>query len=532
LKLTFERGRFVLSLDLKDDVPSVIGTILGDAESWTPISATSYSTQSLRAAARFRRHSDEVAGKIFRRTFMQVLAPPRSLPAYLDKMQKDCVRWVLSRSRSYLAAAPGAGKTCIAITCAQLINEEGQVLFVVPPTATEHWRREILMWDKRSPLISVIPESADRHLTNWSAEHIVVPDSMLAKPWVLEQLLKLKFKFVAVDEASRFKDPASQRSKALFGGEYSVQYKDKRDEAKKKRSYKVQSPGFIKRAHIATLMDGSPMPNRPMELWGPTYAMAPEVIDCMSQQDFGFKFCGPRINSFGAYEFKYSSNENELRERLQKNFMKVVTEDELQHPERRRSILWMNQDPRTPEMKEWEEKNLSKIDFSKLSEDDSQGDLATHRRLLGVSKIAWVASYVRERLEKGESVLLFAWHRDVCEGLHSALREFNPGLVMGGTSKEDRESTFESFQAGKCKLIVGNIESLGRIHNLQRADRTVFAEWSWTDETNKQAEKRVARRGNLKKFVRSDYVAAPNSMDEKLLRANFRKQLSVKRIIG
>jgi hypothetical protein len=67
---------------------------------------------------------------------------------------------------------------------------------------------------------------------------------------------------------------------------------------------------------------------------------------------------------------------------------------------------------------------------------------------------------------------------------------------------------------------------------LQAADRVIFGEFSWTDETNKQAEKRASRRGSTKSVVRCDYIVAPGTLDEPVLTSVFRKAANVKRVIG
>ena len=446
---------------------------------------------------------------------------------FLDSHQVAGIDWILSRPASYLAHAPGAGKTAQAIIASLLCTAEGQVVFVVPPGLTKNWEREILLWTEWAgifPTICIVPESDKQDLIDWRAEFIICPDSMLAKPWVLTALARLKKRFVGVDEASRFKEATSSRTIALFGGRYVIK--------NKKTKITFESPGIVSDVQHVVLMDGSPMPNRPMELWAPVFALSPETIENLSQQDFGFKYCGAKINDFGKWEFKFSSRESELRARLRRSFMHVVTESELSHPERLRSILVMDQDPRSPEHKDWEQRNLASL--KDISEDTSQGALATFRRELGIRKIPWVADYVAGRLtNKNESILLFAWHREVCLGLAEKLAKFNPCLVMGGTKNEDRERYFELFQSGKRKLIVGNISAMGRGHNLQRADRVIFGEFSWTDETNTQCEKRASRKGrDINLGVRCEYIAAPNSMDEKVLAAVFNKARTVRKVIG
>jgi SWI/SNF-related matrix-associated actin-dependent regulator 1 of chromatin subfamily A len=347
--LTFKDGKFIAT---DEDGKAAH---LFNSEFWETQSPGKYATTDLKAAVRIRAFADEAAEKILQRALVKHYSlPPLRLPLFLDPHQKAGVRWILTRSRSYLAHAPGAGKTAQAVAAAMLIPARGQVLFVVPPSLTVNWEREIAKFyvlitadpNARSwkaaarpdwglwPSVSVIPESWRQEFTGWDSEFIVCPDSMLAKPWVLAGLAGRTWRLVAADEASRFKEPTSQRTIALFGGKLNAP----------RGSKSLRSPGLIQGARHAVLLDGSPMPNRPMELWAPTYAMHPEAIDCMNQQDFGFRYCGARINDYGRWEFHHASNQEELREKLRKDFMHVVTEDELSHPERRRAMLLMNKD--------------------------------------------------------------------------------------------------------------------------------------------------------------------------------------------
>lgn len=532
--LTLQGGKF----RLRDPAPVHLKEMQTRSE-WVLSEPDTYETVSLGAAAGFRRCADEKAEKFFRRSFQERYPLPlgRSLPDFLDPHQQFGVEWILQRKRSYLAHAPGAGKTAQAIVAALLAEEScagtdmPPALVICPPGLTENWRREIERFTDmtiaefspgglvRWNTVGVVGRSEHQDRVAWRGDFLIVPFSMLTKPWVYTRLLELKARFIIVDEASALKEATSDRALAFFGGRY------------KGRDF----AGLYQSARHVVLMDGSPMPNRPMELWAPTYALVPDQIDCLSQRDFGFRYCGGRMNERGEYEFKYSSNEEELNRKLTADFMHVVREEELDHPERMRSMLFMDHDARTAEMKTWERKNLSRVlKLVEAGEDEpDQGDLARMRAELGMRKVPWVVSYVRERLErKNESILLFAWHREVCTELYQKLKHFSPQLVYGGTSPEHREAAFSLFQEGTCKLIIGNIAAMGRGHNLQRADRVIFAEYAWSDETNKQAEKRASRRGSKKAFVRCEYIVSPGSMDEKVLAAIFTKQVRVKRVIG
>lgn len=497
---------------------------------WQIVSSQFYRTSSLRAAARFRPYADETCEKVFDRAFnVERIVPPLPPLDFLDPHQVEGVRWILSRRRSYLAHAPGAGKTAQAIVAGCLIKGQGQIVLIVPPDLTKNWEREIQKFTdnfRAYYTVGVVGTAATKKSVAWGADYLIVPDSMLAKPWVYSELRKRKIKLLAVDEGSRFKEPTSLRTKALFGGVVKTGPTSTKTYA-----------GIYQQAHYVVLLDGSPMPNRAMELWAPVYALDPEAIDCMDQQDYGFRFCGAQMNERGVWEFKHSSNEKELRGRLRQRLMHVVTEAELDHPERRRSMLIMNQDKRTSSMKAWERKNLKLLKTTELSEDLSQGEMATHRRRLGEAKVDWTIRYILGRLnDRHEKILLFGWHRDVtrllAHGIGQKIGQDCVGLVLGGTPNSERESLFARFQNGNLRIIVGNIAAMGRGHNLQRADRVVFCEPSWSDELNKQCEKRTSRRGNDAKFVPCEYVVLPDSLDERVMQSLFAKEARVKKVIG
>lgn len=479
-------------------------------------------------AARLKKYADPAALVALEKHLTTRYAlPANPLPRFLDPHQVEGIQWALTRKNAYLAHAPGAGKTLQAITTSIYAGGKGPTLFIVPPTLTANWAREIYQWIERLthapaltrawPAITIVPETKHRESIEWRAQFIICPDSMLTKPWVLSSLLSLRYKLIAVDEASRFKEVTAERSRAFYGG--------------KLNDGRI-STGFMDKARHILFLDGSPMPNRPMELWAPCYHLAPESIDYRDQNEFGHRYCAPRFNEVGHWEFKGASFEDELKAKIQKSFMHVVPESGLRHPERLRSLIVMTKDARSAAHRKWEQKHLGTFKFSDVSESDSQGELAKFRRELGLRKVKWIASYTKERLDKGDSILLFAWHREVIQKLADELKAHLPGVVLGGTSSETREKAFRLFQKDEIKLIIGNISSMGRGHNLQRASRIIFGEYSWTDETNKQAEKRASRKGSTRENVKCDYIVSPNSIDEMVLRSLFTKEKNVRKIIG
>jgi SNF2 family DNA or RNA helicase len=127
-----------------------------------------------------------------------------------------------------------------------------------------------------------------------------------------------------------------------------------------------------------------------------------------------------------------------------------------------------------------------------------------------------------------ESILIFAWHREVVMGLAEKLKA---PYIIGGMDKHLRDRHIASFQSGKTKILIGNIDSMGEGHNLQTGTRVIFAEYSWTESKNTQCEKRIHRKGQTKK-VFCEYIVLPDSLDEVVLNVVFNKAATIKKIVG
>lgn len=511
MTLTFKENHFVLQ---NANLPK---TFFGAA--WKPHAQFAFKTRDIKEAVRFRKHADSKAQRIFNKLMLtQMPLPAGGLlsPIPLMDFQKDLgVPFILSRNRSYLAHQPGLGKTA---QCIVAVNSKpGRTLVIVPSFLKTTWAREITKWSAQDfPSIAVVPESSKADKFEWDADYIICSDAMLIKRWVIRGLSMQRFRYVFIDEAHRFKNCESSRTTALFGG--------------KTKTFK--SPGLIYNSEHVCALSGTPMLNRPIELWSTLYAMAPETIDFMSMTEFGRYFCGGFIDHFGAWNFNGASNESELNQRIMGAFMqRIRKEDVLKDlPEKIREVILIDKDIRSPDVQEFDSKVLRKLEgMSDVPE--SLGEYAIIRHLNGLAKVGWTASFVSEYLNAGESIILFAHHRDVVATLAEMLLEFRPMVINGSTDQADRTQYQDLFQSGKRKLIIGNIDAMNLGLTLTKATRVVFSEYAWTPALNEQAEDRAHRIGQHDSvFVQ--YLVLPNSIDERMLARLLEKQETISKVIG
>jgi SWI/SNF-related matrix-associated actin-dependent regulator 1 of chromatin subfamily A len=514
LILTFENGQFVL----QTPTPA-----LTKPEGFVRNGSHKFSTKDLKAAARFRCHADSKAEKIFKKLMLQTVAlPPRvgptpeDLTLYPFQLERG-VPHILGRNKSYLAHQPGLGKTAQAI-CA--VNSKiGRTFVVCPSFLKTTWAREITKWFLRDfPSIEIVPETERAFSTNWSADFVIVSDSMIAKEWVRLGLLGQRFRYGFIDEAHRFKTPGASRTVALFGG----------------NNGQVKSPGLIYSSEHVCCLSGTPLLNRPIELWPMLYAMAPELIDFMSFEDFGFRYGGAVLDDRGHWRFVGSANEFILRQKIMPAFMQRITKKDVlkELPDKIREVIIVDDGNRSKDAEAFDKELLRKLRATKFEKPSELGEYARLRHLNGMAKVDWIVAFVNNVLTSDveEQMILYAHHRDVAQAFNVALSAWGPRLIVGGTSLEERTRIEDAFQAGKCRLIIGNIDAMNLGLTLTAATRVGFAEYAWTPAANEQAEDRAHRIGQ-KDSVLCQYFVLPNSIDEALLYSVMTKEESIGRLL-
>ena len=512
LKLTFLENKFVLQgLSVKP-------------ANWQNFNySDSCYTTNLSEAARFRSVADKRAEYILENLALKKLPIPPSGPlspkhkTLFDFQAQRGVPHILSGNKTYIAHEPGLGKSAQFI-CA-VNTKPGPATIICPSFLKTTWAREITDWYIDDfPSIDIVQDLANESKMNWHADFLICSDAMIEKPWVQAHFAKLKTRHLAIDEAHRYKTPNTNRSIALFGG----------------RNKKIKSPGLIYKSEHVAFLSGTPLLNRPIELWPILYGAAPELIDFMPYQDFGFRYGGAVQDDRGHWKFLGSANEDELNKKIMGRFMQRITKAEVlpDLPPKIRQILNVDTDNRKSDVKELDQALRALFRKTKVTEGDSLGDYAKLRHANGLAKVDWVAGVVSAVLstDLSERIILFAHHRDVVAKLADALRALQPMVINGGVASHERTTIQDLFQSGRRRLIIGNIDSMNLGLTLTKATRVMFAEYAWTDALNVQAEDRAHRIG-LQDSVFCQYFVLPGSFDEVMLTRVWDKQDKIERVM-
>lgn len=454
-----------------------------------------------------------------------IAVKPHAGPLPFPKTEKlmphqiKSAKFALSRRHSYLALDPGLGKTAsaCAVLNALYASSGTRGIYVCPPFLVETVINEFERFTtiekfKAARIDRVDPKIDDVHL-------VVVPDSIVHRDDVTEAVLKIIKRFrdnfvFMVDEAHRFKNPTAKRTKAVF---------------------KTLHPNFAR----SVCMSGTPMPNRPIELYPVLSAAAPQVIDHMSYPSFGIRYCAGFKGPWG-WDFSGASRVDELSSKILGEYMIRFKKSEVLKdlPPKTTSLVLVGENlpARLAEMDRkilsaFSPNDLVKAQISaKVKMSDDELHIATYRRELGVSKVPESLKFIQSILEDtDESMLIFAHHKEVIYALEKGLHEFKPIVVTGDTPTSDRHELVHLFQNSKRRIFLGNIQAAGVGFTLTKAKRVIFVEFSWVPGENDQAADRAHRIGQHDNVL-VHFLVYKNSIDRRVLESVLLKQTSIDKL--
>jgi SWI/SNF-related matrix-associated actin-dependent regulator 1 of chromatin subfamily A len=414
----------------------------------------------------------------------------------------------------------GLGKTIQAIGVMN-IHRPRSVLVVCPAFLKVNWQREIREWSVHPVVITIVssrepPPIIEAPLSSTFVFIINYDILYYHRQWIDN----INWSLLIVDEAHYCKTPSSQRTIAVLGGKL----------RSRKRSVKHPRLSQI-RAKQRVFLTGTPMLNRPSDLWPLVKSIDPKGLG-LSFMSFMRRYCAMRRTPWGL-DYSGASNLEELNQRLVPFMLRRLKADVLNElPPKRRQVIvlpdegskeLLNDEMQTFEtyrtyLKEGQAK-MGQVTFTELSK---------HRRLVALSKVPMVVTHLKECLTLG-AVVCFAHHIDVVKSIAAGFKD--RVVITGETSTDQRQRLIDRFQNGEVNLIIGNISAMGVGINLTRSQHVVFAELDWTPAIMTQAEDRCHRIGQ-KGVVLIQHLVLANSLDAKMVRVLVKKQLIIDRSLN
>lgn len=455
--------------------------------------------------------------------------------------QKADLEYMLRRTHSLDADEPGLGKTPTAIAYANEIQAQ-RVLVVCPASIRFQWLRRIIGtetepgWSTMNRTYKV-PDARVYAVVNGrggvhpNAAWTVVSYELARSPGILDALRKTDYDLLVLDEVHYLKTVGSKRTRAIFGGGHDPLYHEALAE---------------KAAHVVAL-SGTPLPNRPREIYPLARHLAFDSIDWLSEDKFGDRFNPiayhevdkkiPRLG--GGFDTltvlvpdEASGRHAELQNRLRAHFMtrhlKRSVMKQLKYP----VYDLVRVEETAPVRAALRVESMLQIDPEHLEGADAVvlGHIAEARRIMGEAMAPQTAAYAHTIIEGGvEKLVIFYWHISVgailIDQLTKKLGEGSIVRVDGRTSPVIKDALVQRFvHDPACKVIIGNVMSLGTgTDGLQLVcGHTILAEADWTPGNNQQCIDRLDRGGQTRQVL-ADIMVAPGSIAEKVLASALRK---------
>lgn len=447
----------------------------------------------------------------------------------LSGFQIADVDYMLDREHSLDADEPGLGKTPTAICFANELHAQ-RVLVVCPAAIRFQWCRRIYRWstmgrkyDVPNRLAYAIVSSRFGVVEN--AAWTVVSYELARHPGIYAALFKGEYDVGIFDEVHYAKEIGSKRSRALWGGGDDPLYVE----------------GLASRCKRVVTLSGTPMPNRPREIYPVARHLCWDAIDWLSERRFRERFnpveyreIEKRDGTVVVVPDERSGRHAELQNRLRANFMcrhakrDVLTQ--LKLPEYDLIVV----EETGPVKAALAAERLLDIDPEHLEGADAEilGHIAKARRMMGEALAPQVADWIKMLIEGGEEKLvLFYWHIAVGNIIEAELapwldkRKSTLVRVDGSTTALAKDAKVRRFvDEPNCTVCMGNVLSLGTgTDELQTvACHALIAEPDWVPGNNVQCVDRLDRWGQHR-VVQADIFVAPNSIAEKVLASALRK---------
>ncbi len=451
----------------------------------------------------------------------------------LRPFQKAGVRWALQHPNTFIGDDMGLGKTVQAVGVINSDESIKKVLVVCPLSVSLNWRDEINKWQTRGLSVGVL---SSKNLNFPDTDVVIGHWGIMSK--VQKQLRERKWDLIVLDESHYAKNPKAQRTKAIIG------------------DFKDKIPPLQAGRKIA--LSGTPIPNRPIELYSILKWLDPQVSG--TWMHYATRYCDGRQTRYG-WDVSGASHLDELQQTLRSSILirRLKSEVLTELPPKTRQVIKLSLDDTglTSVVKNEQkivtsaQAAISKakvaVELAKAESDEAYkkavealreaqsiafAEMSKARHDTALAKVPSVVAHLQDLLEDDEQkIVVFAHHRDVIqllrENLETPTKDWS-GVktvsIVGGDSPESRLEAVHSFQDNpSVRVFLGSIGAAREGITLTAADIAVFAEIDWVPGNLSQAEDRIFRIGQ-KKPVTIQHVLLDKSIDAGMIQTIIHKQ--------
>jgi len=489
--------------------------------------------------------------------------------------QKAGISYGRNRKAVLIGDEPGLGKTIQAIGIGNCDPNLKRVLIVCEASHKVHWKREHEKWSTHGLSVGLAQTRKKRKFIDgyykngkprwrnfyeklvWPETDVVVINYDVLEHFI-EQVRGTRWDLMICDEAHALKSQDSKRTRFVLGAER----RSKRVGGKWIRT-PAEPPIPARRSVFLT---GTPIPNRPVELWPLIKRCDPSGLG-KDYDDFVYRYCEAHTTAFGL-NTNGASNLPELQRIMRERFMvrrkKMDVLKDL--PPKRRNLIVLPSEgleeliyneaqvirDRLAEFESMlgltledhsssedavidlcariSEKVLDSEDgsYEGVLETLSEGEqvlfeeIAQVRQAIAMAKVPMVVDHIKEITGAGRKVIIFIYHKDVAKALKEHFP--NAAMITGSVPVEKRQPEADRFQEDpECMEFIGQFTAAGKGFTLTAAHDVVCAELDWSPGNMCQAEDRAHRIGQTN-FVNVDHLVLADSLEVRQAESLVEKQ--------
>lgn len=388
----------------------------------------------------------------------------------------------MAKGSALIADEMGLGKTIQALAYLYKHPELRPALIICPASLKLNWRREINIWLREDTLIM--------NGKGYEAGHKIYIINYDILKNHKDNIISMKPQIIIMDESHYIKNQKAKRTQLAI-------------ELSKIIPHRI-------------LLTGTPILNRPIELWPQLQIIAPERYNNFFA--YAKKYCDATKTEYG-WDFSGASNIPQLNDELKGIMVRRMKSQVLMElPEKRRSIIEFEID----NFSEYREAQKHFLDFIQNMKGDEARERALKAETLAKmeslkqlaikGKMMAIKQWISDFLEQDEKLIIFATHRDTIAQIKDTFKDISVSLT-GESSMEERQKAVDEFQNNpRIRLFIGNIKAAGVGITLTAASNVAFIELPWTPGEVVQAEDRAHRIGQ-RNAVNIYYLVASDTID-------------------
>tara|TARA_R110002126_G_C10479755_1_gene501797 strand:+ start:140 stop:4582 length:4443 start_codon:yes stop_codon:yes gene_type:complete len=431
---------------------------------------------------------------------------PSNINAELRPYQKEGFIWIQKLfnigAGACLADDMGLGKTLQTITTIAAYNKNGPCLVIAPTSVCYNWEAECHKFC--SDLNTVLFNTANKHhlLENLDNNQVVICSYGLMQNNI-DDLSKIKWSLVVLDEAQSIKNAATKRSKAVM---------------------KLDAENKI-------ALTGTPIENHLGELWSIFRFLNNGLLG--SVESFRKRFLNPitvdkDLNALNAlknlikpFVLRRLKDDvlKDLPEKTDQTIFIEQSSDEANFYQAVCSNAIQNVQKIMPEVVQKGQKKFNILaEIMKLRRACCHSSLVNTEINIESSKLKYLERLINDLKENNHKVLVFSQfvsYLKIVKELFES-NEIKYEYLDGSTKPVDRKTRINNFQNGNADVFLLSLKAGGTGLNLTKANYVIHLDPWWNPAVENQASDRAHRFGQTQK-VTIYRLIMKNTIEEKIV---------------